>query len=131
MGLHIDPAIRLTAELARAEALATAGPPCILHPIMRAAVSASLTNDKASCGHWSWARGLDRDRGALGPVAARLTRVQPAGDAGRGVPRLAARSAMDTGAPGQAGVLLRRAASRPPYGALITDYARLGTVRAC
>jgi len=38
---------------------------------------------------------------------------------------------MDTGAPGQAGVLLRRAASRPPYGALITDYARLGTVRAC
>jgi hypothetical protein len=38
---------------------------------------------------------------------------------------------MDTGAPGQAGVLLRRAASRPLYVALITDYARPGSVRAC
>jgi 4-carboxymuconolactone decarboxylase len=32
---------------------------------------------------------------------------------------------------GQAGVLLRRAASRPPYVGLITDYARPGSVRAC
>jgi len=44
-GLHIESAIRLAAGLVRLEVLATADPPRFLHPVVRAAVDASLTSD--------------------------------------------------------------------------------------
>ena len=114
-GLDADEAIRLAAGLVRVEVLAAADPPCFLHPVVRAAVDASLGSAERHRAHHRAARELDRDGGAPGQVAAHLLRVQPAGDtwvAGR--LRQAAQTAMDTGAPSEAGQLLRRARAEPP-----------------
>ena len=103
-------AIRLAAGLVRVEVLASADPPCFLHPIVRAAVEASMASDERHAAHRSAARELDRDGGAPGQVAAHLMHVQPVGDpwvADR--LRQAARAEMNAGAPGEAGLLLRRA----------------------
>ena len=45
-GLDTDPAVRLAAGLVRVEVLAAADPPRFLHPIVRAAVEASLGSDE-------------------------------------------------------------------------------------
>ena len=114
-GLAADEAIRLAAGLVRVEVLAAAGPPCFLHPVVRAAVDATLGSDERHRAHRGAARELDRDGSAPGLVAAHLMRVQPAGDAWVAARlRQAARAAMDTGAPSEAGQLLRRARAEPP-----------------
>jgi DNA-binding CsgD family transcriptional regulator len=114
-GLDIDRAIQLAAGLVRVEVLATADPPCFLHPIVRAAVEASLGSDERHAAHRSAARELDRDGGAFGQVAVHLMHVQPTGDGWvAGYLRQAARAAMDAGAPAEAGELLRRALAEPP-----------------
>jgi DNA-binding CsgD family transcriptional regulator len=114
-GLHIESAIRLAAGLVRLEVLATADPPCFLHPVVRAAVDASLTSDERHRAHRAAARELDRDGHPLGQVAAHLMRVQPAGDLWVAERlRRAARAAMDAGAPKEGGELLRRTLAEPP-----------------
>jgi tetratricopeptide (TPR) repeat protein len=105
----------VAAGLARVEVLATADPPCFLHPVVRAAVDASLDSAERHRAHRSAARELDRDDAAPGQVAAHLMRVQPAGDAwAAGRLRRAARSAIAAGAPAEAAQLLRRALAEPP-----------------
>jgi DNA-binding CsgD family transcriptional regulator len=114
-GLDLDSAIRLAAGLVRVEVLAAADPPCFLHPVVRAAVDASLGSDERHRAHRRAADELDRDDHAPGQVAAHLMLVQPARDAWVAERlRLAARAAMDTGAPSEAGQLLRRARAEPP-----------------
>ena len=49
-GLDVDAAIQLAAGLVRVEVLATADPPCFLHPIVRAAVETSLGSDERHAG---------------------------------------------------------------------------------
>jgi DNA-binding CsgD family transcriptional regulator len=114
-GLDTDPAVRLAAALVRVEVLAAADPPRFLHPVVRAAVDASLGSDERDRMHRAAARELDRDGAAPGRVAAHLMHVQPAGDAWvAGRLRQAARSSLAAGAPAEAGDQLRRAFAEPP-----------------
>ena len=114
-GLDTDPAVRLAAALVRVEVLAAADPPRFLHPVVRAAVDASLGSDERDRMHRAAARELDRDGAAPGRVAAHLMHTQPAGDAWvAGRLRQAARSALAGGAPAEAGDQLRRAFAEPP-----------------
>ena len=114
-GLDTDPAVRLAAALVRVEVLAAANPPRFLHPVVRAAVDASLGSDEHDRMHRAAARELDRDGAAPGRVAAHLMHVQPAGDAWvAGRLRQAARSSLAAGAPAEAGDQLRRAFAEPP-----------------
>ncbi|HEX3189125.1 MAG TPA: AAA family ATPase [Streptosporangiaceae bacterium] len=114
-GLDTDPAVRLAAALVRVEVLAAANPPRFLHPVVRAAVDASLGSDERDRMHRAAARELDRDDAAPGRVAAHLMHVQPAGDAWvAGRLRQAARSSLAAGAPAEAGDQLRRAFAEPP-----------------
>ena len=114
-GLDTDPAVRLAAALVRVEVLAAADPPRFLHPVVRAAVDASLGSDERDRMHRAAARELDRDGAAPGRVAAHLMHVQPAGDAWvAGRLRQAARSSLVAGAPAEAGDQLRRAFAEPP-----------------
>ena len=75
-GLDTDPAVRLAAALVRVEVLAAADPPRFLHPVVRAAVDASLGSDERDRMHRAAARELDRDGAAPGRVAAHLMHVQ-------------------------------------------------------
>ena len=77
-GLDTDAAVRLAAALVRVEVLATAHPPRFLHPVVRAAVGASLGSDERDRMHRAAARELDRDGAAPGRVAAHLMHTQPA-----------------------------------------------------
>ena len=114
-GLDTDTAVRLAAALVRVEVLAAAHPPRFLHPVVRAAVDASLGSDERDRMHRAAARELDRDGAAPGRVAAHLMQVQPAGDAWvAGRLRQAARSSLAAGAPAEAGDQLRRAFAEPP-----------------
>ena len=114
-GLDTDPAVRLAAALVRVEVLAAANPPRFLHPVVRAAVDASLGSDERDRMHRAAAHELDRDGAAPGRVAAHLMHVQPAGDAWvAGRLRQAARSSLAAGAPAEAGDQLRRAFAEPP-----------------
>jgi DNA-binding NarL/FixJ family response regulator len=114
-GLDTDPAVRLAAALVRVEVLAAADPPRFLHPVVRAAVDASLGSDERDRMHRAAARELDRDGAAPGRVAAHLMHVQPAGDAWvAGRLRQAARSSLAAGAPAEAGDQLRRTFAEPP-----------------
>lgn len=114
-GLDIDAAVRLAAGLVRVEVLAGTDPPRFLHPIVRAAVEASLPGDELHAAHRAAARVLDRENGAPGRIAAHLMRVQPAGDERVAeCLRQAARAALGAGAPREAGELLRRAHAEPP-----------------
>jgi predicted ATPase len=63
-GLDTDPAVRLAAALVRVEVLAAADPPRFLHPVVRAAVDASLGSDERDRMHRAAARELDRDGAA-------------------------------------------------------------------
>ena len=114
-GLDTDSAVRLAAGLVRVEVLAAADPPFFLHPVVRAAVYASLDSDERHRAHGRAARELDRDGAAPGRVAAHLMHVQPVGDAWvAGRLRQAARAALAAGEAAEAGDLLRRAHSEPP-----------------
>jgi DNA-binding CsgD family transcriptional regulator len=124
-GLDTDPAVRLAAALVRVEVLAAADPPRFLHPVVRAAVDASLGSDERDRMHRAAARELDRDGAAPGRVAAHLMHVQPAGDAWvAGRLRRAARSSLAVGAPSEAGDQLRRAFAEPPPPAERTSVLR-------
>lgn len=115
IGLDIDSASRLAADLLRVEVLAACDPPRFLHPIVRAAVEASLAIDQRHAAHRAAARELDCDHRAPGQVAAHLLQVHPAGDLWvLRCLRRAARAAMAAGAPKEAGQLLRRALAEPP-----------------
>ncbi len=124
-GLDGDTAIRLAAGLVRVEVLATADPPRFIHPIVRAAVEASMASDARHGAHLAAAHELGQDGGAPGRIAAHLMRVQATGDVWvAGTLRLAARGLMDAGAPRQAGELLRRALDEPPPPAARVDVLR-------
>jgi DNA-binding CsgD family transcriptional regulator len=131
-GLDIDTAVRLAAGLVRVEVLAGADPPRFLHPIVRAAVEASLASDELHAAHRAAARMLDREHGAPGRIAAHLMRVQPAADERVAqCLRQAARAALSAGAPREAGELLRRAHAEPPPAAdRVTILRELATADA-
>jgi DNA-binding CsgD family transcriptional regulator len=108
-------AVRLAADLARAEVLAPGDRPRFIHPVIRDALEASLDSAGKDRAHRCAARLLHADAAPPGQVAAHLVRVRPTGD-GWVLARLreAARSAMDSGAPQAAAGLLDRALAEPP-----------------
>jgi hypothetical protein len=101
--------------LVRLEVLAGVEPSRFLHPIVRAAVEASLRSDERDVLHRAVARLLFVERAPPGQVSAHLCRVHPGGDPWV-VLRLreGARAAMEGGAPQVAVELLRRALVEPP-----------------
>jgi tetratricopeptide (TPR) repeat protein len=114
-GMDLDTASQLAAGLVDVEVLGASDPPCFLHPIVRAAVESSLSADERRRFHRAAATDLAADRAAPGQVAVHLMRVSPAADAWvLGYLRTAARAAMASGAPVEAGELLRRALAEPP-----------------
>jgi DNA-binding CsgD family transcriptional regulator len=114
-GAEVSEAISLAAGLVRLEVLACDDPPRFIHPVVRAAVEGSLESDARDALHRSAARLLHADAAPPGQVAAHLLGVRPAGD-GWVLTRLreAARAAMQSGAPGTAADVLRRALAEPP-----------------
>lgn len=114
-GLEMEGAVRLASGLVRLEVLASDAPPCFLHPIVRAAVDASLESNERDVAHRAAARLLHAEGALPGRVAAHLVPVRPAGDRWV-VARLqqAAREAMASGAPDVTAELLARALAEPP-----------------
>jgi DNA-binding CsgD family transcriptional regulator len=113
--VDVAEAISLAADFVRLEVLGSGDPPRFIHPVVRAAIEASLASDTRDAMHRSAARLLHADGAPPGQVAAHLVGVTPVGD-GWVVDRLreAARIAMRSGAPGEAASLLNRALSEPP-----------------
>jgi AAA ATPase domain len=70
-GLDMDAAVGLAAALVRAEILATADPPCFLHPVVRAATGASLGSDERHRAHRRAAAGRQTAAGWLAEALAR------------------------------------------------------------
>lgn len=116
--LEVEPASRLLTALVELEILASAAPPRFLHPIIRAAVEASIGTDERDAAHRAAARMLHAEGGASGRIGAHLMRVQPAAE-GWVVDRLldAAATAVASGAPQAGAELLRRALDEPPSAA--------------
>jgi DNA-binding CsgD family transcriptional regulator len=114
-GMAVEPATRLAEGLVRAEVLAADDRPRFVHPVVRAALEASLGSAEHDRAHRCAARLLHADWDPPGQVAAHLAGVRPAGD-GWVLARLreAARAAMDSGAPRAAADLLGRALAEPP-----------------
>jgi DNA-binding CsgD family transcriptional regulator len=114
-GMAVEPAARLAEGLVRAEVLAADDRPRFVHPVVRAALEASLGSAERDRAHRCAARLLHADGDPPGQVAAHLAGVRPTGD-GWVVARLreAARAAMDSGAPRAAADLLGRALAEPP-----------------
>ena len=108
-------AARLAGGLVRVEVLAADDPPQFMHPVIRAALEASLGSDERDRAHRIAARLLHADGAPPGQVAAHLAGVRAAAD-GWVLARLreAARAAMDSGAPQAAAGLLGRALAEPP-----------------
>ena len=113
--LEMGSATWLAEGLARVEVLAADDPPRFVHPVIRAAVEASLGGGERDRAHRRAARLLHADGAPPGRVAAHLMGVRPAGD-GWVLARLreAAQAAMDAGAPQAAADLLDRALAEPP-----------------
>jgi DNA-binding CsgD family transcriptional regulator len=114
-GLMTGDAARLAAALVRVEVLASDDPPRFMHPVIRAAIEASLAGDERDAAHRAAARLLHDEGAPPGKVAAHLVGVQCAGD-GWVLARLedAAQVALESGAPGAAAGLLGRALAEPP-----------------
>jgi DNA-binding CsgD family transcriptional regulator len=114
-GIAMGSAARLADGLVRAEVLAAGDRPRFVHPVVRAALEASLGGAERDRAHRYAARLLHADGDPPGQVAAHLAGVSPAGD-GWVLARLreAARAAMDSGAPRAAAGLLGRALAEPP-----------------
>ena len=95
--------------------LAAGDPPRFAHPVIRAAVEASLGGGERDRAHRRAARRLHADGAPPGRVAAHLAGVRPAGDDWV-LARLreAAQAAADAGAPQAAADLLDRALAEPP-----------------
>lgn len=115
-GVELDHATRAAAELIEARILADSSPPRFRHPLLRAAVEASVSAPERASQHSRAAR-LLAERGA---PPARIAAHLLSGTPGAGDPWVveqlcaAARSARSQGVPEQAAVLLRRALAEPP-----------------
>jgi DNA-binding CsgD family transcriptional regulator len=114
-GVTMVVAARLTGDLARAEVVTAGDRPRFVHPVIRAALEASLDGGGNDRAHRCAARLLYAEGAPPGQVAAHLLRVRPAGD-GWVLARLrqAAEAALATGAPQAAAALLDRALAEPP-----------------
>jgi DNA-binding CsgD family transcriptional regulator len=114
-GMEMPEAISLATGLVRIEVLAADDPPKFIHPVVRTAVEGWLESDARDALHRTAARLLHADGAPPGQVAAHLAGVRPTGDDWV-LDRLreAARAAMQSGAPGAAAGLLRRALAEPP-----------------
>jgi DNA-binding CsgD family transcriptional regulator len=114
-GMEMGSASRLAEGLVRSEVLAADDRPRFVHPVIRAALEASLSDAERDRAHRYAARLLHADGAAPGQVVAHLAGVRPAGD-GWVLARLreAAEAAMDGGAPQAAAGLLARALAEPP-----------------
>jgi DNA-binding CsgD family transcriptional regulator len=114
-GLELAPATRLAEGLVRVEVLAADDRPRFVHPVIRAALEATLGGGERDRAHRCAAGLRHADGAAPGQVAVHLARVRPAGD-GWVLARLreAAQAAMAGGAPQAAAGLLSRALAEPP-----------------
>ena len=114
-GTEMEAATRQAEDLVRAEVLAADDRLRFVHPVVRAALEASLGSADRDRAHRCTARLLHADGDPPGQVAAHLAGVRPTGD-GWVLARLreAARAAMDSGAPQAAADLLGRALAEPP-----------------
>jgi DNA-binding CsgD family transcriptional regulator len=114
-GVGMESAARLSERLVQAEVLAADDRPRFVHPVVRAALEASLGRAERDRAHRRAAQLLYADGDPPGQVAAHLAGIRPAGD-GWVLARLreAARAAMDSGAPQAAAGLLGRALAEPP-----------------
>ena len=114
-GTEMGSATRLAEGLVRVEVLAADDPPRFVHPVIRAALEASLGGGERDRARRCAARLLHADGAPPGRVAAHLAGVLPAGD-GWVLARLqeAAQAAVDGGAPRAAADLLGRALAEPP-----------------
>ena len=114
-GVAVEPATRLVEGLVRAEVLAADDRPRFVHPVVRAALEASLGSAERDRAHRCAAGLLHADGDPPGQVAVHLGGIRPTGD-GWVLARLreAARAAMDSGAPRAAADLLGRALAEPP-----------------
>ena len=114
-GTEMGSATRLADGLVRIEVLAADDPPRFVHPVIRAALEASLGGGERDRAHRCAARLLHADAAPPGRVAAHLAGVRPAGD-GWVLARLreAAQAAAGAGAPHAAAGLLGRALAEPP-----------------
>jgi hypothetical protein len=124
-GVAMESAARLAEGLVRADVLAVDDPPRFVHPVVRAALEASLGSAERDRAHRWAARLLQADGDPPGQVAAHLAGVRPTGDHWV-LARLreAARAAMDSGAPQVAADLLGRALAEPPPPKLRADILR-------
>jgi DNA-binding CsgD family transcriptional regulator len=125
-GVEMAEAARLAEGLVRLEVLAADASPRFIHPVVRAALEASLDSHERDAAHHSAARVLHADGAPAGQVAAHLVGVRPSGD-GWVLARLeeAAQAALESGAPQAAARLLGRALAEPPPAA-----ARVRVLRA-
>ena len=114
-GLGMEDAAALAGGLERLEVLAPGAPLRVVHPVVRAALEASMDSGERDAAHRAAARLLHAEGAAPGQVAAHLTGLLHAGDSWV-VDRLreGARAALDGGAPASAAALLRRALVEPP-----------------
>jgi DNA-binding CsgD family transcriptional regulator len=114
-GVEMGSATRLAEGLVGVDVLAADDRPRFVHPVIRAALEASLGAGERDRAHRCAARLLHADEAPPGQVAAHLAGVRSAGD-GWVLTRLreAAREAMAGGAPQAAAGLLGRALAEPP-----------------
>ena len=114
-GVGMESATRLAEGLVQAEVLAADDRLRFVHPVVRAALEASLGRAQRDRAHRRAAQLLYAAGDPPGQVAAHLAGIRPAGD-GWVLARLreAAREAMDSGAPQAAAGLLGRALDEPP-----------------
>jgi DNA-binding NarL/FixJ family response regulator len=124
-GLEMKDAARLAAGLVRLEVLSDDDPPRFIHPVIHAALEASLTSDAREAAHRCAARLLFADGAPAGRIAAHLAGLRPAADEWV-LARLceAAHQAIESGAPKAAADLFNRALAEPPQAAQRTDLLR-------
>jgi DNA-binding CsgD family transcriptional regulator len=111
----MDAAAALAGGLERLEILVPGDPVRMVHPVVRAALEASMDSGERDAAHRAAARLLHAEGAPPGQVAVHLARVVQAGDPWV-VDRLreGARAALDGGAPRSAAAILRRALAEPP-----------------
>jgi len=113
--MDIGEAARHATELVRIDVLSQDRPPRFIHPIVRHAVTQTLSSADQDAAHRVAARVLHAEHAIPGRVAAHIVRLQCASDTWM-VARLrqAAQEALGAGAPGAAAQLLKRALAEPP-----------------
>jgi DNA-binding NarL/FixJ family response regulator len=129
-GLEMKDATRLAAGLVRLEVLSDDDPPRFIHPVIHAALEASLSSDAREAAHRCAARLLFADEAPAGRIAVHLAGLRPAADEWV-LARLceAAQKAIESGAPKAAADLFNRALGEPPPAAQRTGLL-LKTARA-